>query len=129
MIQVSGIYSGYRLVSLCGVGPVLSEQPETRTIANNPCTNFCRKWRNVIGFFILGLVNNYPFVIMLSAAFDIISRLEGGDHQHFEANETNFTSYNDSCTSLFNSTTDTTSFKPREKCQRQGTSVSCSDRV
>ncbi|GIY20718.1 battenin [Caerostris extrusa] len=28
--------------------------------------------RNLIGFWLLGLCNNYPYVIMLSAAFDIL---------------------------------------------------------
>ena len=74
-------------------------------------------WRNIIGFFILGLGNNYPYVIMLSAALDIVHRLEGGG-----THNTNNTS--ESCTLLFNWTTNTSSYKPREMCQKQGTSVS-----
>ena len=35
------------------------------------------KWRNIIGFFIIGVANNYPYAIMFSAAFDIIHRLSG----------------------------------------------------
>ncbi|XP_015910468.1 battenin isoform X2 [Parasteatoda tepidariorum] len=29
-------------------------------------------WRNLVGFWLLGLCNNYPYVIMLSAAFDLL---------------------------------------------------------
>ncbi len=95
------------------VGPVLPPQQTA-----------CTKWRNVIGFFILGLGNNYPYVIMLSAAFDIIHQLDGGGDTPSGDNGTNTSAYNDSCTSLFNWTTNTTSYKPREECQKQGTSVS-----
>lgn len=35
------------------------------------------KWRNILSFWILGLCNNYGFVVMLSAAFDIIKRFDG----------------------------------------------------
>ena len=35
-----------------------------------------KKWRNVAAFWILGLCNNFPYVVMLSAAFDILSQLE-----------------------------------------------------
>ncbi len=35
------------------------------------------KWRNIVGFWILGLCNNYPYVIMLSAAFDILADFQG----------------------------------------------------
>lgn len=34
-------------------------------------------WRNILSFWILGLCNNYGFVVMLSAAFDIIKRFNG----------------------------------------------------
>lgn len=33
-------------------------------------------WRNILSFWILGLCNNYGFVVMLSAAFDIIKRFD-----------------------------------------------------
>lgn len=35
------------------------------------------KWRNILSFWILGLCNNYGFVVMLSAAYDIIKRFNG----------------------------------------------------
>ena len=35
------------------------------------------KWRNIVGFWILGLCNNFPYVVMLSAAFDILRQLQG----------------------------------------------------
>ena len=100
--------------------------PEFSSYTAQGWKNLCRKWRNVVGFFILGLVNNYPYVIMLSAAYDIIHRLDGGGGSPSGANETvyNDSIYNDSCTSAFNWTTNTTSYKPRERCSKQGTSVS-----
>lgn len=30
------------------------------------------KWRNIIGFWMLGMCNNYGYVVMLTAAYDII---------------------------------------------------------
>ncbi|XP_062919104.1 battenin isoform X2 [Mobula hypostoma] len=36
-------------------------------------------WRNIIGFWILGLCNNFSYVIMLSAAHDILSTQEGAN--------------------------------------------------
>ena len=42
---------------------------------NMPRTR-AEKWRNVTAFWILGLCNNFPYVVMLSAAFDILSQLE-----------------------------------------------------
>lgn len=35
------------------------------------------KWRNILSFWILGLCNNYGYVVMLSAAYDIIKRFDG----------------------------------------------------
>lgn len=35
------------------------------------------KWRNLISFWILGLCNNYGYVVMLTAAHDIIKRFNG----------------------------------------------------
>lgn len=32
------------------------------------------KWRNTLSFWILGMCNNYGYVVMLSAAVDIITR-------------------------------------------------------
>lgn len=49
------------------------------------------KWRNIIAFWIIGLTNNYPYVIMLSAAYDIVQHLpkppqdgHNGDLHHEE---------------------------------------------
>lgn len=35
------------------------------------------KWRNLISFWVLGMCNNYGYVVMLSAAHDIIERFNG----------------------------------------------------
>ena len=52
-------------------------------VASGPSTepplSVAEKWRNIVGFWILGLCNNYPYVIMLSAAFDILASLENHD--------------------------------------------------
>lgn len=42
---------------------------------------FSEKWRNLIGFWILGLCNNFAYVIMLSAAHDILKDQEQKDHR------------------------------------------------
>lgn len=39
-------------------------------------------WRDLAAFWILGLCNNYGYVVMLSAAHDIIGRF-GGEHVRF----------------------------------------------
>lgn len=36
-------------------------------------------WRDLIAYWVLGLCNNYGYVVMLSAAHDIIGRF-GGEH-------------------------------------------------
>ncbi|KAK5600711.1 hypothetical protein CRENBAI_011867 [Crenichthys baileyi] len=36
----------------------------------------CVKWRNWIGFWLLGLCNNFAYVVMLSAAHDILEKQE-----------------------------------------------------
>ena len=83
------------------------------------------KWRNIIAFWLFGLTNNYPYVIMLSAALDIIHEVEGGGDTP-PGNHTSDDSdvYNDSCTAYYNTSTNTSSYKPRNLCQAQGTSVS-----
>ena len=80
------------------------------------------KWRNIVGFWLLGLLNNYPYVIMLSAAFDIIHSIEGGGASNSTASvqDGNGTS----CTLEWNETTNSSDYPPREPCQHQGTSVS-----
>nr|KAF6283677.1 CLN3 lysosomal/endosomal transmembrane protein, battenin [Pipistrellus kuhlii] len=40
-------------------------------------------WKNVVGFWILGLCNNFSYVVMLSAAHDILShQKESGNQSH-----------------------------------------------
>lgn len=75
------------------------------------------KWRNIVAFWIFGLANNYPYVVMLSAAFDIIHALSSNnsEQQHGGSNDTVF---NDSCTPVNGS------YKERELCEQAGTSVS-----
>lgn len=38
-----------------------------------------RQWRNLVAFWILGLCNNYGYVVMLTAANDIIAEQEGDE--------------------------------------------------
>ena len=50
-------------------------------------------WRNCIAFWLLGLCNNFGYVIMLSAAFDILGKQQGKstadkDHEGFKCNPT-----------------------------------------
>ena len=80
--------------------------------ADSPPMSKFTKWRNIIGFWILGLVNNYPYVVMLSAAFDIIHRLSGNKPSSGSDSE-----YENSCTRI-NGT-----YEERELCERAGTSV------
>ena len=76
------------------------------------------KWRNVAAFWIFGLCNNFPYVIMLSAAFDILSDLdssssEGPSDLEYGAlfgmdNSSNGTSPSPgACRAVFNETTNT----------------------
>ncbi|MBN3315709.1 CLN3 protein, partial [Atractosteus spatula] len=37
-------------------------------------------WRNLAGFWLLGLCNNFAYVVMLSAAHDILSQQERTDN-------------------------------------------------
>ncbi|XP_053657804.1 battenin [Anopheles marshallii] len=37
-------------------------------------------WRDLVAYWILGLCNNYGYVVMLTAAHDILKELEGEDH-------------------------------------------------
>lgn len=45
--------------------------------ASNQSIHDVHKWRNILAFWILGLCNNYGYVVMLSAAYDIIKRFNG----------------------------------------------------
>lgn len=48
------------------------------TTINNPKSGL---WRDLTAYWILGLCNNYGYVVMLSAAHDIIARF-GSDQYH-----------------------------------------------
>lgn len=39
------------------------------------------RWRDLTAYWILGLCNNYGYVVMLSAAHDIIKRFSPADHE------------------------------------------------
>ncbi|XP_052888711.1 battenin isoform X2 [Anopheles moucheti] len=39
-------------------------------------------WRDLVAYWILGLCNNYGYVVMLTAAHDILKELEGDDGDH-----------------------------------------------
>ena len=97
--------------------------PNTVNLETEPKVDRFTKWRNIIGFWILGLCNNFPYVIMLSAAFDIIQQLEngGGGSSPNSTNRSNQTI--GSCDLQFNETTNMSYYIGREKCAIQGTSV------
>ena len=76
------------------------------------------RWRNVAAFWLFGLCNNFPYVIMLSAAFDILSDLNskrstGGDWVSADQNGAVFGMDNSSTElpgarhAVFNSSTNT----------------------
>ncbi|XP_043282926.1 battenin [Venturia canescens] len=48
------------------------------------------RWRNIIAFWLLGLCNNYGYVVMLSAAHDILEA-KFSDHKHTETAVVNAT--------------------------------------
>lgn len=48
--------------------------------ANDEQPKDCAKWRDCVGFWILGMCNNYGYVVMLSAAHDIIKSLNPSDN-------------------------------------------------
>ncbi|XP_061906636.1 battenin isoform X1 [Entelurus aequoreus] len=39
----------------------------------------CKQWRNWLGFWLLGLCNNFAYVVMLSAAQDILQKQQSGN--------------------------------------------------
>lgn len=49
------------------------------------------RWRNLIAFWILGLCNNYGYVVMLSAAHDILQSKFGEQKDIPSTNNTNTT--------------------------------------
>lgn len=52
----------------------LDIQPMTLRNESTPVLQSAHKLRNGIGFWLLGLANNFPFAVMLSAAYDILDR-------------------------------------------------------
>ncbi|EAT38159.1 AAEL009909-PB [Aedes aegypti] len=44
-------------------------------------------WRDLVAYWILGLCNNYGYVVMLTAAHDILKELDGGDDHGKSINE------------------------------------------
>ena len=73
------------------------------------------KWRNIVGFWILGLANSYPYVVMLSAALDIIHCLSGDLND--QSSDSSQSEYEDSCTPV-NGT-----YQGRVHCDKDGTPV------
>ncbi|KYN34697.1 Battenin [Trachymyrmex septentrionalis] len=51
------------------------------------------RWRNLIAFWILGLCNNYGYVVMLSAAHDILQSKFGEQNDTLNKNDMNMTEY------------------------------------
>ncbi|CAN0276159.1 unnamed protein product [Lampetra planeri] len=49
-----------------------------------------RDWRNFAGFWILGLTNNFAYVVMLSAAHDILKQQEAGNSTHTNSSSSSF---------------------------------------
>uniref|UniRef100_S4RAQ4 Battenin n=1 Tax=Petromyzon marinus TaxID=7757 RepID=S4RAQ4_PETMA len=47
-------------------------------------------WRNFAGFWILGLTNNFAYVVMLSAAHDILKQQEAGNNTHTNSSSSSF---------------------------------------
>ena len=82
------------------------------------------KWKNFLAFWLFGLTSNYSFVVMLSGAFDIIHNLEKNRNTTLAGDVEDADSpYNDSCTPLFNYSSNSSSYQPRQPCQTQGTAV------
>lgn len=44
-----------------------------------------QRWRDLTAYWILGLCNNYGYVVMLSAAHDIIGRFSGEEVRDFDS--------------------------------------------
>lgn len=51
--------------------PPVQVEPET---TNESTTDKQKVWRDLVAYWILGLCNNYGYVVMLSAAHDIIGQ-------------------------------------------------------
>lgn len=74
-----------RAVSAIQQRPQTSRQAHPNSDNDNDVTRIepaaqqiqdAHNWRNILSFWILGLCNNYGFVVMLSAAYDIIKRFD-----------------------------------------------------
>ncbi|EEB15167.1 cln3/battenin, putative [Pediculus humanus corporis] len=76
-----------------------STESDSSTKNSSSASNKVKSLRTILAFWILGLCNNYIYVIMLSAAHDIIHRVEVNN-----LNETNLVpeenDYNRNCTQL-----------------------------
>lgn len=59
------------------ITPNISNVNNVDTTGTDQTINDVHKWRNILSFWILGLCNNYGYVVMLSAALDIIKQFNG----------------------------------------------------
>lgn len=48
--------------------------PNANSTPTASSTHDIHKWRNTLSFWVLGMCNNYGYIVMLSAAIDIINR-------------------------------------------------------
>lgn len=61
--------------------PAQNAEKKVVTAVKAPITQKVKdpqRWRDLTAYWILGLCNNYGYVVMLSAAHDIIGRFGGG---------------------------------------------------
>lgn len=67
-----------------------SEREETNSEPHAPPVDGRRaQWKNAVGFWILGLCNNFSYVVMLSAAHDILKQEQAsGNQSHVEPGPT-----------------------------------------
>lgn len=67
-----------------------SEREETNSEPHAPPVDGQRaQWKNAVGFWILGLCNNFSYVVMLSAAHDILKQEQtSGNQSHVEPGPT-----------------------------------------
>ncbi|XP_057634311.1 battenin isoform X1 [Chionomys nivalis] len=67
-----------------------SERQETNSEPHAPPVDGQRaQWKNAVGFWILGLCNNFSYVVMLSAAHDILKQEQAsGNQSHVEPGPT-----------------------------------------
>lgn len=69
--------------------PNISNVNNVDTTGTDQTINDVHKWRNILSFWILGLCNNYGYVVMLSAAFDIIKQFNGVTVSEFSNQQLN----------------------------------------